>query len=182
MVIGVDPGKTGGIAIETNSILMPTVDILVKEAIYQFALKDGKKQLIKSGKNAGEYKKKIRTPAKYKTELDVKSIFDIFTQGSIVVTELPGNTRGNAAKATATTFTNFGKLLALAELAGCEIVQVPANKWKKDLGVTKDKEQCVALAEELSGLSFRTERGALLDGPAEAWLIRHWYINYKENT
>lgn len=176
MVISIDPGKDGGVATEHGAISMPTIKIETKPALYQFALKDGKKQVIQSGPNKGEFKKKLRSPAKYTTELDVQELFDIFhgdyrdgSYPNTLVIELPGNTRGNAAKATATTFLNFGKILALAELADCKIVKVPANKWKKDLSLPKDKLPCVELAEKLSGKSFRTERGKLLDGPAESF-------------
>lgn len=181
MIIGIDIGKDGGMAIHDVAIPMPTKEIILKEATYQFALKDGKKQEIKSGPNKGEFKKKIRTKAKTARELDVDAIYNLFITDykdgeypNTVVMELPGNSRGNSARSTATTFFNYGKLHALAEVAGCIVETVPANKWKKDLNVSKDKEECVALAEELSGMSFRTERGALKDGPAEAWLIQHW--------
>lgn len=185
MIFSVDIGKSGGIAYGSEAIDMPTKELTLKPALYQFALKDGKKQLIKSGPNAGQYKQKVRTPAKTATELDVAAIYGLFVSDfhdgpNTVVFELPGNSRGNSARSTATTFLNYGKLLAIAELADCTIVTVPANKWKKDLVVTKDKDQCVTLAETLSGLSFRTPRGALKDGPAEAWLIGHWYKT-KEN-
>lgn len=176
MILSIDIGKDGGIATEHTAISMPIKKVVVKEATYQFALKDGKKQLISSGPNAGQFKKKIRTPAKTVRELDVRAIYGLFDYDygdgdfpNTVVMELPGNSRGNSARSTATTFFNYGKLHALAEVAGCTVQTVPANKWKKDLNVSKDKEECVALAEELSGMSFRTERGALKDGPAEAF-------------
>ena len=62
-------------------------------------------------------------------------------------------------------------------------VSVPVlYKWKKDLNLTKDKEQCVKYAEQLFNKSFRTQRNAMLDGPAEASLIGHWFIQSDHNN
>jgi hypothetical protein len=49
------------------------------------------------------------------------------------------------------------------------LYKVHPHKWKKDLNLTKDKELCVKYAEQLSGKSFRTDRGTLKDGPAESF-------------
>lgn len=117
-------------------------------------------------------------PAKYMTELDVSKIFLILSsfENAVIVFEEPGSSVGNSAQVTATTHRNYGKMLALAELSKNTIVTVPANKWKKDLSLTKDKLECVNYAENLFGLSFKTNNNALLDGQAESALIGHWYI------
>lgn len=178
IIIGVDIGLSGGLALDDDAILMPVVTNTVKPAVMIQALLNGKKQYYKSGPNQGEVKMKVKTPAKTENQLDLKTILSYFRVAGTIVFESPGISMGNAARSTATTNRNFGKLLACAEIAKCKIVTVTPAKWKKDLGITKDKLECVNLAEKLSGLSFKTERGALIDGPAEAWLIRHWYINY----
>jgi len=179
--ISVDIGLKGGFAMVDEAIPMPVCKVEVKPARYVQDLLNGKKQYYKSGKNKGEVKMKQKSPAKYEEKLDVSTIYQHFTDVEVVIFESPGTSMGNAARSTATTNRNFGKLLALAELAECQIITVAPHKWKKDLGVTKDKLECVTLAEKLSGLSFRTARGALIDGPAEAWLIGYWYLNhYKE--
>ncbi len=185
-IISVDPGKDGGIALPDGSVIsMPIKKILVKEARYKFAYDaNGKKIVIKSGANKGEFKKVIKTAAKYKTELDCIKIhwymekFCLNRYGTFVI-EAPGNSIGNSARSTATTHYNIGKLHAIAEILDCEIVVVQAAKWKKDLKLTKDKEQCVKVAEGLSKKCFRTPRGKLLDGQAEAWLIGYWYRKFK---
>ncbi len=181
MIVGIDPGKSGGITFDDSSISMPTKKILIKKAFKVF-MKDSndKKILIKSGSNKGQYKTKIKTPAKYATELDVHAINKIFQNKKILVIEAQGTTAGNSAKSSATTAYNIGKIHALAEVNNMEIIIVTAAKWKKDLNCPADKEPCVLLAEKLSGKSFRTDRGAMLDGPAESWLIRHNYLNKKD--
>ena len=172
-VVSVDIGIMGGLALEEDAIPMPIVAIETKAAIMVLDLKNGKKQYYKSGLLKGEARHKIKVPAKYEKRLDLQSIYKYFNQVDVIVLESPGISKGNAANATATTNRNFGKLLACAELASCKIVTVSPNKWKKDLGLSKDKLESVELAEKLSGMSFRTIRGALMDGPAEAWLIGH---------
>jgi hypothetical protein len=181
-VIGTDPGKAGGISDGTTHISMPTRQVVTKPAVMILAKdSNGKKQYYKSGPNVGQPKYKIKTPAKYALELDVFAIRDMFQDSDVIVIEAQGTSFGNSAKSTRTTSMNFGKLLAIAELSGAKVVTVAPHKWKADLGLTDDKEACVELAETLSGTSFRTSRGALQDGPAEAYLIRHWYLR-QENT
>lgn len=177
-IIALDIGKSGGIATENKTIKMPTIKIEIKPAIMVLNKKNGKKQFYKSGPKKGNPIYKVKTPAKYSTELDIRSIRDIFNGSSVIIMELPGNSIGNSAKSTATTFFNYGKLHAIAELSGAKVVSIAASKWKKDLDVTKDKEECVDLAEKIRGVSFRTERNALRDGEAEAALIYYWYKKY----
>jgi len=196
-IVSIDTGLAGGISTFQNlkdtfttqdyKLVFcentPVRKTEIKKAKTKLDLLNGKKQFIKSGPNKGQAKTIQVEPAKLTTDLDLHTIKDKLTfivpSKVTVVIEQPGLTQGNAAKATATTFKNFGKLLACAELAGCEIYVVPANQWKKDLGLTKDKLQCVEFAEKLFNKSFRTDRGALLDGQAESALIGYWYINHK---
>ena len=182
-VLGIDTGLTGGFCFSDKSTIpTPIRKVETKKAIYVQDLLKGKKQYYKTGKRKDELKLKIKSPAKYKTELDIIKINNLFTNFTHLVIEQPGTTRGNAAKATATTFTNFGKLLAIAELHKLDITVVPAQKWKKDLGLkTKEKLEAVELAEKLSGLSFRTSKNALKDGEAESFLIRYWYIEQQKD-
>lgn len=66
----------------------------------------------------------------------------------------------------------FGKILATLEICGIETKLVRPAVWKKAMGLPKEKEAAVAMAERLNPLGvFRTERGRLLDGKAEALLI-----------
>lgn len=182
-IISVDIGKTGGITNSTHSYLMPTKKILEKEAVYVNDLKNGKKQIIKSGPKKGQVKRKIKTPAKFYKELDVFEILRLFKpskDGTVntIIFESPGSSMGNSAKVTATTQRNYGKLLALAEISGSKIVTVTPALWKRDLNLDKDKDKSIALAEELSGSCFRNERKTPLDGQAESYLIGYHYINF----
>lgn len=189
IIISTDIGLSGGISIAFDNKIetypMPTKKILIKPEIRVFDLDSkGKKQFYKGGDRKGEPKTKVKSKAVYKNELDVIEINNIFNKLYKVspvtfVFEQPGISAGNAAGATATTNKNYGKLLAIAELS-CnhevdKIVTVAPMKWKKDLSLSKDKLECVVEAEKLTGINFRTPRGSLKDGEAEAFLIGHWY-------
>ena len=185
-VVSVDPGLAGGLSLFQDNklvacISMPTVKVETKPARYKLDLLNGKKQLIKSGSNKGKPKMIQVSAAKYDTHLALNEIKDFFSfsepENVAIILEAPAMSFGNSASSTATTNQNFGKLLAVAELCNLNIFTVPPHKWKKDLNLTKDKEQCVSFAEKLFDRSFRTQRNRLIDGPAESALIGHWFIS-----
>ena len=184
-IVSVDPGLAGGLSMFVNNqlvscISMPTVKVETKPARYKFDLLNGKKQFIKSGTNKGQAKMIQISAAKYDTHLALNEIKEFFTfsepEKVAIILEAPAMSFGNSASSTATTNQNFGKLLAVAELCKLNIFTVPPHKWKKDLNLTKDKEECVRYAEQLFQRSFRTQRNRLIDGPAESALIGHWFI------
>ena len=190
-IVSVDPGLAGGISLFKDNqlvacISMPTVKVETKPARYKLDLLNGKKQFIKSGPKKGQAKMIQISAAKYDTHLALNEIKDFFTfsepENVAIILEAPAMSCGNSASSTATTNQNFGKLLAVAELCNLNIFTVPPHKWKKDLNLTKDKEQCVQYAEQLFNKSFRTQRNAMLDGPAEASLIGHWLIKSDHNN
>ena len=187
-LVAIDPGKDGALATSNKIYHMPIKKIETKPARYVFA-KDskGKKILIKSGPNKGQYKQKIKTPAKHSTELDIELLHRILdsqdTTNRILAIELPGNTIGNSAKSTGTTFMNYGKILAIAELLHYKIVTIPANTWKKYFNLPADKSPTVKLAQlERPDETFISERGKLYDGKADACIIYKYYMEkYNEN-
>ena len=190
-IVSADIGLNGGLSLFQDNqlvacISMPTVKVETKPARYKFDLLKGKKQFIKSGPNKGQAKMIQISAAKYDTHLALNEIKDFFTfsepENVAIILEAPTMSFGNSASSTATTNQNFGKLLAVAELCNLNIFTVPPHKWKKDLNLTKDKEQCVKYAEKLFNKSFRTQRNAMLDGPAESALIGHWFIQSDHNN
>ena len=190
-IVSVDPGLAGGLSLFQDNklvacISMPTVKVETKPARYKLDLLNGKKQFIKSGSNKGKPKMIQVSAAKYDTHLALNEIKDFFSfsepENVAIILEAPAMSFGNSASSTATTNQNFGKLLAVAELCNLNIFTVPPHKWKKDLNLTKDKEECVKYAEQLFNKSFRTQRNAMLDGQAEASLIGHWFIQSDHNN
>ena len=189
-VVSADIGLSGGLSLfQDNKLIaciqMPTVKVETKPARYKLDLLNGKKQFIKSGPKKGQAKTVQISAAKYDTHLALNEIKDFFTfpepEDVAIILEAPAMSFGNSASSTATTNQNFGKLLAVAELCKLKIFTVPPHKWKKDLNLTKDKEECVSFAEKLFNKEFRTPRGKLIDGPAESALIGHWFMNSQED-
>ena len=190
-IVSADIGLAGGLSLFQDNNLVIVIDMPVKKietkpARYKFDLLNGKKQFIKSGPNKGKAKMIQISAAKHDTILDLHKIKEFFTfsepEKVAIILEAPAMSFGNSASSTATTNQNFGKLLAVAELCNLNIFTVPPHKWKKDLNLTKDKEQCVQYAEQLFNKSFRTQRNAMLDGQAEASLVGHWFIQSNHNN
>ena len=187
-IASIDPGKNGGITFISTlyrnfwSYPMPTIKIKTKseQTVFKRDSK-GNKILIKSGPNKGQFKKTIKTPAKYRIELDTVQINKLFKDYNVevLVIERIGRTIGNSSASSTTVATNYGKLLCIAELLNIPIVSVAPNKWKKDLSLPSDKEPTIEFVEKLTLKSFRTTRGKLLDGQADSFSIGYWYLTKK---
>lgn len=189
-IVSIDPGLKGGITTDNGIYKMPLLKILVKEARKVFIIKNNKKVMNLSGKHKGEYKMRIKKPAEYKEELDLNKLLEYFKGHDVLVIEKQGFRPGESPKSAATASFNIGQIHAVAKICGLKVIEVSSQRWKKDLKIDKKslslsgdpkeiqkrlKVEAVNLAEKLSGLSFRTERGALRDGEAESYLIGVWY-------
>ena len=173
-VISIDIGLDGGIAFNNTIISMPTIKTIIKPAVTIFA-RDSKnnKILIKSGPNKGQYKQIIKTPAKYKTEIDVVEFWNIFVRMNIkyFFIEKQAGIRGNSAVSNNTIGKNYGILLgAITILAEIEEIDKPyeitPQSWKKKMGVTKDKETSIIMAQKygLKDIKRHDEAEAYLIG------------------
>ncbi len=161
---------------------MPIKKIETKPARYVYDLKDGKKQYFKTGSRKGEPKMKLKTKAKYKTELDTAAIFNLLDMSDIIVIEKQGIRPGNSAMSSASTMIGYGKLLALAELSEAFIYIIQPQVWKKHFGLnlnqlerkkltsTEYKKLSIPIAYEKSGI--RTSK----DGEADAIVIGYYFI------
>ena len=187
-ILSVDIGLDGGIAawnnghfIYADSMPIKKIETKPKRMVFNLDSK-GKKQYYKTGSNIGKPKMKMKSPAKYRRELDVFTIDDFFFYADIIIIEDQGTSFGNSAQSTRTTARNFGKLLATAELSGAKVVIVAANTWKthfklnltaaekKKLTPKEYKNLSIPVAYELS--KFKTKK----DGIADAICILYWYI------
>ncbi len=206
-ILSIDPGLTGGFAefnahkIDNNpsqniflaGAIMPTKRIEVKAKQMQLDLdysttKSGKKQFIKSGPNKGQVKMKMKSPAKYKKELNVKHIFKLFKEQDIIIIEKQNPQPGNSAASSASTMRNYGKLLALAELSEAELVLVAPMTWKKHLGLDVPKlERKLMTPKEYKDLSIAkaysmSQFNTSYDGIADAICIGYWYLQTKDKS
>ena len=66
----------------------------------------------------------------------------------------------------------FGAVLSILQAAGCAIELVTPNTWKRDLGLSRDKNASLDKARLIyPGLDLRRKKD---EGKAEAVLIAHW--------
>ncbi|MCD6435721.1 MAG: hypothetical protein J7L15_04975 [Clostridiales bacterium] len=200
-ILSIDPGLTGGFA-EFNSYIakpapnqnkflsaaiMPTNRILIKPKQMQFDLdysttKSGKKQFIKSGPNKGQPKMKMKSPAKYKKELNIKVLYKLFQEQDVIIIEKQNPQPGNSAASSASTMRNYGKLLALAELSEAKLVLVAPMTWKKHFGLALSKqERKLMTPKEYKDLSIHkaynlSNFNTSYDGISDAICIGYWYL------
>lgn len=163
-IVGIDPGKTGAIAVFVGGELRELFDIPTLERM------TGKSKLRIS--NAG-------VVSKEKGVIDVvdpKGVVAIFTHLTLtlcrplVVLEAVGGRphQGNMFPFGQT----FGQLEASAIASGMPIEYVPASRWKVAMRCTDDKKVSCARAEELfPAWKKRFKRTSVDDGRAEAVLI-----------
>ncbi len=197
-VLSIDPGLTGGLASinvsDTNISFewaesMPTIKIETKPKQMIFDLdystsKAGKKQFIKSGPNKGQPKMKLKSPAKYKKELNTGYLFKLFKEHDIIVIEQQNPRPGNSAISSASTMKNYGKLLALAEIiSGAELVTISPPKWNSSYHRTESRNQKQKLTpKEYKNMSIKkayelSEWNTSYDGIADAICIGYYYID-----
>jgi len=167
---------------------MPTIKIETKPKQMIFDLdystsKAGKKQFIKSGPNKGQPKMKLKSPAKYRKELDTSQLFQIFKKHDIIVIEQQNPRPGNSAVSSASTMKNFGKLLALAEISSFELIIVSPTKWKThyNLAISRNQKQKLT-PKEYKNMSIKkayelSEWNTSYDGIADAICIGYYYID-----
>jgi hypothetical protein len=181
-LISIDPGLSGGMSLFIDgklvkSIKMPTKKVKIKNEVKILNKdKDGKKQYYKSGAHKGEAKYKIKTPAKYKTVLDIEEISYMMEEVNVIILEKQGCQLLNSTKACSSTMFNYGVLFALANINAYKVYEILPKKWKGYFGIDREKETAVALAEQKFDRSYRTNRGALQDGMAESALIGLWGV------
>jgi hypothetical protein len=101
---------------------------------------------------------------------------------------------GSQAYSSAEVMYGYGLWLGTLHAAKMNVLIVPAQTWKKETGILVPivkagkkataqekalayklrKLKAVEMAESVFGLPFRTQRGRLLDGQAEAALLARW--------
>lgn len=81
-----------------------------------------------------------------------------------------------SSTSTATTFLNYGKLIAVLEINKIPYQIIHPSKWKKQFQLTKkSKYDAADTANSLfPELSFITKRGRLMDGMAESLLLAEY--------
>jgi crossover junction endodeoxyribonuclease RuvC len=147
--IGIDPGKTGGIAIisdvqnnHISAIEMPInakkeIDVL---SIYSYLL-------LYMGSNCFCCIEKS-------TAMPKQGVVSMFKYG-----------------------TTYGKLIAIIEILEISYEEIVPQKWKKEFSLNSDKRRSIITAQKLFPSmkgQFTTERGRIKDGAAEALLLAEY--------
>ena len=135
----------------------------------------------------GNSVKCLEMPITITKEIDVNlllSLFNSFSPSQLfcVIEDLIAMP-GQSSKATQTTGINYGKLLAVLEIAGVSYQRVHPAKWKKEFQLYgKSKYGSAEVAKRLfPSEDFVTERGRLMDGAAESLLLAEYARRiYKE--
>jgi len=148
MLIAIDPGYNGGIAIFDNTTLvmylkMPIID--------------------------------ITTNRKKKKELDISKINKLFSQfkHSTLALEKVYAYPGMDIQSMFRFGEQFGILKALAVANDLELILVDVKQWKKFFNLKSNKKESINLANKLYNLNLKSTE----DGIAEAILIGTYVIN-----
>jgi hypothetical protein len=147
-LMAIDPGLKGGVAIFDDS----------KSLMRTYPMLSGKMQYGGRGK-----KHRLISLAWLRQLVEQYDIAD-------AVLEVPSAMPGQSSVATATAFTNWGLLLALAPSVSLHCVY--PGMWKKHYTLGKAKTDAIRRAR----FEFKLPNGSLSDGEAEAALIgRYWF-------
>lgn len=190
VLIAIDSGKHGAISFFHDGKLdhvidMPLMKILTKKEVRVFKHKDPR-AVYKSGKNKGQRPTKIKSPAKYKTEIDFNAVIneimkyqalvnpyadfmdnDIFTMAIEEQFMLPNQGHSKPI------FLNHGKLVGIGYVLCEKVIEIKASAWKKHYGLGKDKENSIKLAKKIFDWNFNDKK----DGQHESALIGKYYLD-----
>ena len=171
LILGIDPGVNGGMALvdygKGELGLVDSGPLTYVDSVGGL----GKKTL-----DVGKFLADLRTISLWGSRaLLSESEAELIGPGveQVVIEAVQGRPGQNLANSMAGAY-NFGKLVAIVEtFFRMKPYIAPANIWKPDLGLTSDKGQSVALANEL----FRSPEAwprKKDEGIAEAALIAYW--------
>ncbi len=180
VLIACDIGKSGAFSVFNNGVLddvldMPLSKILVKKEVRVFKHKDPK-VVFKGGANKGKRPTKIKTPAKYKKEIDFKRIKSIIGEcqnydGDIVFIS---ETQFAIAHGKSI-YKNHGIITGIAMCYCDSVIEITPQEWQKHFGYNgSDKEKSVNLANSLfDGWEFKSH------DQAESALIGKYFLDTK---
>lgn len=160
LILGVDPGLNGGLCwLSVQGTRMMAVSIM--EAIEPMPVAD--KQI-----NRGL----------------LRALLNDF-KPDVACVEKQSAMRPAGRRQGTTSMLNSGKhwgiVLMAATMTGARVVEVAPSKWKREMGLPRDKGASVQMASNLwpsQAKEFVGPRGGLRDGLAEAALIAEWYRRF----
>lgn len=180
IIIGIDPGLKGGIAIiDSESQNTPAVypmPVTEEETKTKKKIKTlTKKEKLKRKKGETIYKtKKIIDSVAF---LDIVSnVWKIAGNVDLVLIEKPFYLGIESRTSTATTAENYGRLRGILESCNFNIKTVRPQEWKNYFDLPADKGEAIAKAKELFPVTNLKPPRARVDsdGMAEALLIAEY--------
>jgi crossover junction endodeoxyribonuclease RuvC len=154
ITLGVDPGLTGAIcALDSKGCVLLCEDLpIIRDGALKWVDSDALLSIILSVKSAGQEMSAVVERQSARPGQGVSSSFSIGT--------------------------TFGSLLATIQIARASLQFCTAAKWKRDLGLSNDKNASIDKARLLfpiADLSLKKHHGR-----AEALLIAHWALNRRK--
>ena len=152
VICGIDPGLTGGITFMSDRHL-----VCKPVPIETYVINKKKRKF-----------------------LDAVSICDLFQEysPSTIFIEKQQSMPSQGVVSTFRTGFGYGLYIGLIVGSGNKFVEVRPQAWKKDLGVTSDKDQARMKATELMPDASECWGKKSQDGIAESALIAYWGMNY----
>ena len=155
MYIGIDPGLKGGISV-----------------------------YLKNENDSEENFYCYEMPITKENQLDINKIIEILKPLSDKGTCFIEKSQAMPGQGVVSMFNygkNYGILIGLLSAYNIQIVEVSPVSWKKHFYlIKKDKTESVKLADSLNNKEkWKTERGRLLDGKAESFLILKYGMDKK---
>lgn len=94
----------------------------------------------------------------------------------VVMIEEPIAMPEQNVKGLRSSYTNYGRMLAVFELFSIPYQEIRPNIWKKEFSlIKKDKKVSVEVAKKLfPSINFYTERNRMMDGKAESLLLAEY--------
>lgn len=195
MIIGIDPGATGAIAILNDFGQITHVLDMPSETIKTEIRKKAKKGTI------NDKGKPVRTVLKIqnKSVLLHKEVFNIIPTGFPIALETVTAMPGQGVTSMFGFGSIYGALKMVCEVKGSEVIDVTPQKWQKHFGVimqkvdkegmtngqiTKSKKQTIAnkVLELYPNADIHNNRGTLKDGRADAILIARYLWEIKNEN
>jgi hypothetical protein len=177
LIIGIDPGLKGGIALINND---GRVKQYHKMPVIEFKNTKGKrvkKTIIDIYKVNEIIQKEI-----VKDEYSYSEFTHVFLERA---SAMPASQNGESTQGTASMFNygrEYGKLFGMLSVIGIEFSEVIPRVWKKHFNLSKDKSEAKNLAVRLSGCNFILPRCRVPhEGICEAYLIALYGLQINSN-
>jgi crossover junction endodeoxyribonuclease RuvC len=172
--IGIDPGKTGGVAIISPSGIK-LIDCPVIEIKTKVKSKKPNLTLFDQLADKGTVKSKTKITTKSNPALMASELAQLVTSNSIIAIESVHSMPGQGVRSTFDFGMNFGIWLGVIAALNIPMELVPPQEWKKHYGlIGKDKDASRIIAVQLFPQMAMELKLKKYNGRAEALLLAEY--------